>query len=43
LIRLDGVVPVYEYEPGTWGPVQADQIIAGDGGWHNPTFAALEK
>jgi glucose-6-phosphate 1-dehydrogenase len=40
---LDGAVPVYEYEPGIWGPVQADQIIAGDGGWHNPTFAALEK
>lgn len=24
------------YEPNTWGPIEADQIIAGDGGWHNP-------
>lgn len=40
---LNGAVPVYEYEPGTWGPAQADQIIAGDGGWHNPTSAAIEK
>ena len=25
------------YEPGTWGPAEADALIAGDGGWHNPT------
>jgi glucose-6-phosphate 1-dehydrogenase len=24
------------YDPGTWGPKAADQIIAGDGGWHDP-------
>jgi glucose-6-phosphate 1-dehydrogenase len=24
------------YEPGTWGPKEADVLIAGDGGWHNP-------
>ncbi|HEY0755790.1 MAG TPA: glucose-6-phosphate dehydrogenase [Ktedonobacteraceae bacterium] len=40
---LDGRVPVYEYEPGSWGPAQAEQIIAGDGGWHNPASAAVEK
>ncbi len=28
--------PVHEYEPGTWGPRQADELIAGHGGWHNP-------
>jgi len=33
---LGNVTPVYEYEPNTWGPPQADQIIARDGGWHNP-------
>ena len=33
---LDNVTPVYEYEPNTWGPPQADQFIARDGGWHNP-------
>jgi glucose-6-phosphate 1-dehydrogenase len=35
---LGNVVPVHEYECGTWGPPQADDLIAGDraGGWHNP-------
>jgi len=33
---LGNVVPVQQYEPNTWGPAQAEQIIAGDGGWHNP-------
>jgi glucose-6-phosphate 1-dehydrogenase len=33
---LGNVVPVHEYEPNTWGPKEADQLIAGDGGWHNP-------
>jgi glucose-6-phosphate 1-dehydrogenase len=28
--------PVYEYEPGTWGPAEAEQRIAPPGGWHNP-------
>ena len=28
--------PVFEYAPKTWGPPEADQIIAGDGGWYNP-------
>jgi hypothetical protein len=22
-----------EYEPGTWGPAEADRLIAGSGGW----------
>jgi hypothetical protein len=25
------------YEPGTWGPTQADMLIAAHGDWHNPT------
>ena len=24
------------YAAGSWGPVQADALIAADGGWHNP-------
>ena len=24
------------YERGTWGPKEADALIAADGGWHNP-------
>ena len=25
------------YKPGTWGPAEADALIAGDGGWQAPT------
>jgi glucose-6-phosphate 1-dehydrogenase len=32
---LGDAAPVYEYEPGTWGPEEADQLIA-DGVWSNP-------
>jgi glucose-6-phosphate 1-dehydrogenase len=34
---LGTVTPVHEYEPQTWGPAEADRIIARAGGWHNPT------
>jgi glucose-6-phosphate 1-dehydrogenase len=27
----------YPYELGTWGPKEADDLIAADGGWHNPS------
>ena len=33
---LRDVTPIYEYEPNTWGPAEADRIITGNGGWHNP-------
>jgi len=33
---LNNTTPVFEYDPKTWGPPEADQIIAGYGGWHNP-------
>jgi glucose-6-phosphate 1-dehydrogenase len=26
------------YQPGTWGPTEADDLIAANGGWHNPTL-----
>lgn len=29
-------VPVYEYEPGSWGPAEADRLIDGQRGWHRP-------
>ena len=28
------------YAPGSWGPPEADALIAGDGGWHNPMMAS---
>jgi glucose-6-phosphate 1-dehydrogenase len=33
---LGAATPLYEYEPGTWGPTEADALIAADGGWHSP-------
>ncbi len=33
---LGDAVPLYEYEPGTWGPEEAEQLLT-DGGWSNPT------
>jgi glucose-6-phosphate 1-dehydrogenase len=27
---------VRPYKRGTWGPKEADALIAADGGWHNP-------
>jgi glucose-6-phosphate 1-dehydrogenase len=28
--------PVYEYEPGTWGPKEVDARVSPPRGWHNP-------
>jgi glucose-6-phosphate 1-dehydrogenase len=27
---------LFEYEPGSWGPLQADQLVAEVGGWNTP-------
>jgi glucose-6-phosphate 1-dehydrogenase len=27
---------IFEYEPRTWGPSEADKKVAPPGGWHNP-------
>ncbi len=29
---------VYEYEPGTWGPAEASQLIVPPGRWHTPVL-----
>jgi glucose-6-phosphate 1-dehydrogenase len=28
--------PVFEYEPGSWGPAEAERLVADAGGWHCP-------
>ncbi len=28
--------PMFEYEPGSWGPPQADRLVADVGGWNTP-------
>jgi len=33
---LGNVTPLYSYESGTWGPDEAEQLIADDGPWLNP-------
>ncbi|MFO7960463.1 MAG: glucose-6-phosphate dehydrogenase [Nitriliruptoraceae bacterium] len=33
---LDGVGPVHPYQRGSWGPQQADRLLADNGGWHTP-------
>jgi glucose-6-phosphate 1-dehydrogenase len=38
LLKLD--TPVYEYEPGTSGPSEAEQKVVPPGGWHNPVVTA---
>ncbi|MDT5293220.1 MAG: glucose-6-phosphate 1-dehydrogenase [Acidobacteriota bacterium] len=36
---LGDVTPVHEYEPGTWGPREANGIADDIGGWHAPTVS----
>jgi glucose-6-phosphate 1-dehydrogenase len=33
--------PVYEYEPGTWGPPEAEGRIVPADGWHNPVVSPV--
>jgi len=33
---LKADTPIYEYEPGTWGPREVDQKVSPPGGWANP-------
>ena len=34
---LQADTPVYEYEPGAWGPREVERVTP-PGGWHNPTL-----
>jgi glucose-6-phosphate 1-dehydrogenase len=29
--------PVHPYEPGSWGPAEADRLAGGERSWHNPS------
>jgi len=35
---LKASTPVFEYEPGMWGPKEVEQVTPA-GGWHNPNVA----
>jgi glucose-6-phosphate 1-dehydrogenase len=36
---LDTPPPFHPYAPGSWGPRQADALVAGHGRWHEPWIA----
>ncbi|MBV9038415.1 MAG: glucose-6-phosphate dehydrogenase [Acidobacteriaceae bacterium] len=38
---LKANTPVYEYEPGSWGPAEVDERIAPVDGWHNPVMSPV--
>jgi glucose-6-phosphate 1-dehydrogenase len=33
---LDAPPPVHAYAPGSWGPQEGDDLVAGFGRWHGP-------
>ena len=33
---LDSPPPVHPYAPGSWGPQEAEKLVAAYGGWHGP-------
>ena len=33
---LDAPSPIHPYAPGSWGPDEADRLVAGFGRWHGP-------
>jgi glucose-6-phosphate 1-dehydrogenase len=37
---LDAPPPVLPYPPGSWGPDQANDLVAGTGRWHGPWVAS---
>jgi glucose-6-phosphate 1-dehydrogenase len=37
---LDTPPPVHPYPKGSWGPAEADDLVAGHGRWHGPWVAA---
>ena len=39
---LHADTPVHEYEPGTWGPREADALTADAGGWVEPADGAAD-
>ena len=40
---LKAGTPVYEYEPGSWGPSEVDQKVLPSRGWENPVVNTTTK
>jgi glucose-6-phosphate 1-dehydrogenase len=39
---LGSASPLYQYDPGSWGPGEAEQLIEGYGPWVNPVVETSE-
>ena len=39
---LGSAAPLYEYEPDTWGPVEAERIVAEVDRWHDPKASGCD-
>jgi glucose-6-phosphate 1-dehydrogenase len=37
---LEAPPPILPYAPGSWGPTEADRLLAGSGRWHEPWVAS---
>ena len=33
---IHGPSPMYDYDPGSWGPAEADRLAGEVGGWNTP-------
>jgi glucose-6-phosphate 1-dehydrogenase len=33
---LGNATPLFDYDPNTWGPPEADRSLKPEGGWHHP-------
>ena len=40
---LKAATPVYEYDIGTWGPIQIEQTVVPPEGWHDPAAIGREE
>jgi glucose-6-phosphate 1-dehydrogenase len=40
---LGDVTPLFEYDPGTWGPVEAEQSLTPPMGWHTPRVGQTKQ
>jgi glucose-6-phosphate 1-dehydrogenase len=40
---LTSALPLHEYQPGSWGPAEADRLMDRPGGWHKPDPAPPQR
>jgi glucose-6-phosphate 1-dehydrogenase len=40
---LDDTAPLYPYKPGTWGPQEAENLVADEDGWFDPPVSAPQS